>query len=205
MAIINAPMRIQKVDNSDAIGKDKRQGGLHFSFPVMGGEKWPILPADETIEVTIAQLPPELVLIVAEKLEDPTDVLSFAGTCRYIRSVLVSMARPCVKLRYPKSLETSYPEERHIVGRQLTLLSRVPRIFCGCTFQIHNENTRHAYSQPQMFLRDTLIQGLPHLFRPIANLISVKELQEPMNGTALETLAERAGHIEVVKYIRERI
>ena len=150
--------------------------------------------------VSLANLPMELLLKVAAELENAKDVLAFAGTCRHVRWVLASLARPCVELRYPDFNRTTFMEESQAVLAQLGLLSSVLGLFrCG-QFVIHDGN-RH-YAPARMFLRDTIIRRLPHLFVPIAETLTADQIRSPMNGKTLQLLAKNFGYLEVVEFIR---
>ena len=156
-------------------------------------------PGEEDL-ASLDRLPKELLLIVAEFL-NPEDVLAFAGTCRYVRWVLASLARPCVELRYPDFNRTTFMEDRQAVLAQLGVLSSVLGLFrCG-QFVIHDDGHRH-YGASRLFLRDTINMRLPHLFAPIAATLTADQIRSPMNGSTLEDIARRRGYLKVVKIIQ---
>ena len=146
-------------------------------------------------------LPMELLLKVAAELENAKDVLAFAGTCRQIRWVLASLARPCVELRYPDFRATTIVEEERTVLARLGFLSSMRALFRCSRFVIHDDGHR-CYASALLFLRDTIIRGLPHLFVPIAETLTADQIRTPMNGTTLQRIAERRGYLEVVEFIQ---
>ena len=76
------------------------------------------------VPVGLVALPTELILAVAAKLRNPKDVLALAGTCKKIRLVLRSMARPCVELLSQSRRDDTCGGEAGCLG-QLRRLSSV--------------------------------------------------------------------------------
>lgn len=153
---------------------------------------------------SLDRLPKELLLIVAEFL-NPEEVLALSSTCRYIAWVLAWLARPRVKLRYPRVLEMNFSQERRIVLAQLGLLSRVLKRFRRGRVVIDDDGyavTSVTYAPGLLFLRDTIIMRLPHLFAPIAATLTADQIRSPMNGSTLEQIARHRGYLKVVKIIQ---
>lgn len=147
---------------------------------------------------TLETLPPELILLIAKRL-DIDDLWNLSHSCRRFFFITRKLARPTLALRYP-SLNSTFAEEHQSKLGQILLAHKATHFKCKLEFP--ETGNCGVYSAKKLWLRSMIVHKLPHLAIRVASEMKPEEAQSPMNGLTIDRLALQLGQDTVAEFIK---